>query len=198
MSELVFNRVILERNNQMLSLLSVISLSLNLFLVFAFFHTSSKPPLIVYTEDGRLEVLKTRDLKMDELFLKDFSKMITGQYLSFAGDSLPQQIEGIKFYLGDKPKQSILDSYKINQAAIEKDNMSQQFVIDTISITKETNPFWVEIQGARNIHAAGNDKSMPETYVLEIKKVKSTENNPYGFLMTDIIEKDKLINKGQG
>ncbi len=197
MSELVFNRVILERNNQILSLLGVISLSLNLLLVFAFIQKSAKPPLIVYAEDGRLEVLKTRDLKMDELFLKDFSKMVAGQYLSFAGNSLPQQIEGLKPYLGNKPKQSILDFYKTNQALIEKDNISQQFVINAVSITKESNPFWVEIEGIRNIHAAGDDKSMPVTYVFEIKKNKPTDLNPYGFLITDVIEKDEPVNKGQ-
>jgi hypothetical protein len=132
MSELVFNRVILEKNNQILSLLSVISISLNLLLVFGFIQKSSKPPLIVYAQDGQIEVLRTRDLKMDELFLKDFSKMIVGQYLSFAADSLPKQIEGITPYLGDKPRQTIMDSYKTNQVLIEKDNISQQFVINTV------------------------------------------------------------------
>ena len=197
MSELVFNRVILEKNNQILSLLSVISISLNLLLVFAFIQKSSKPPLIVYAQDGQIEVLRTRDLKMDELFLKDFSKMIAGQYLSFAADSLPKQIEGIKPYLGDKPRQTIMDSYKTNQALIEKDNISQQFVINTVSITKESDPFWVEIEGIRNIHAAGDDKSMPMIYVFEVKKIKSTAINPYGFLVTDVIEKDTPVNKGQ-
>ncbi len=198
MSELVFNRVILEKNNRILSLIGAISLSVNVLLVFGYIHISARPPLIAYSKEGQLEVLKTRDLKIDETFLKDFAKMIAGQYLSFAGDSLPNQIEGIKAYLGVKPKQMILDSYKNNQAVIEKDNISQQFVVNAVSITKKSNPFWVEIKGTRNIHAAGNDKSVAMTYVLEINKVKSTEINPYGFLMTDIIEKVKPINKGQG
>ena len=116
--------------------------------------------------------------------------MIAGQYLSFSGLSLPQQIEGIKPYLASKPVENILASFKNNQAAIEKENISQQFVVNAITITKKTNPFWLEVEGSRNIHANGNDKSVPITYILEIKKVIPTEQNPYGFLMTDIIEAD--------
>ncbi len=192
MSELVFNRVILEKNNRILSLLSLISLCLNLILVFAFIVKSSKPPLVVYAQDGQLEILKTRDLKIDELFLKDFTKMIAGQYLSFSGASLPGQIEDIKPYLGDKPQEMIMDSYKNNQALIEKDNISQQFLINSVSITKKSSPFWVEVEGKRDIRAGGNDKSVAVTYIFEVKKIKSTESNPYGFLITDVIEKDNL------
>lgn len=197
MSELVFNRVILEKNNRVLSLLIVLSLTINMLLVFMVIHTSTKPPLVVYAQDGQLEVLKSRDLKVDETFLKDFTKMIAGQYLSFSGDSLPKQIEEIKPYLDPKPANAILDSFKSNQNIIEKDNISQQFVVNDITITKKTNPFWLEVQGTRNIYAAGNDKTVPVTYVLEIKKVKPMDSNPYGFLMTDVIEKEKPIKKGQ-
>lgn len=197
MSELVFNRVILEKNNRILMLLSVISLMLNFVLVLGLIRIDQKPPLVVYEQDGQVAVLKTKTLQVDETLLKDFTKFIVSQYLSFTVDSLPKQIEGIRPYLADKPADAILASFKNNEAIIEKDNISQQIVIDTITITKKTNPFWVEVQSTRHIHAAGNEKSMPMIYVMEVKKVKSTLSNPYGFLMTDIIEKDKLTNKGQ-
>ena len=197
MSELVFNRIILEKNNRVLSLLMVISLALNVFLVFALTNSFARPPLIVYAKDGQISVLKTKTLGVDEALLKDFIRLIAGQYLSFAGDSLPQQIQGLKPYLAPKPIDAILKAFKDNQAVIEKQNISQQFMVKTIAITKKSNPFWVEVQGSRNIHAAGNDKIVPAAYVFEVKQIAPTETNPYGFLMTDIIEKDKPINKGQ-
>ncbi len=189
MSELVFNRVILEKHNRVLTWAVMILLGLNLIFVFWFMRASGQPPLIVFAKDGQLEVLKTRDLKMDEAFLKDFVKMVTGQYLSFSVSSLPKQIEGIKPYLAPKPVEGILASFKNNQTAIEKESISQQFVINAITITKKTDPFWVEVEGTRNIRASGNDKSAAVTYILEIKKIKPNEENPYGLLMTDMIEK---------
>lgn len=197
MSELVFNRVILERNNRILSLLVVISLILNVLVVFALIHTSARPPLVVYTQDGQITVLKTKDLKINEAFLKDFIKLIVSQYLSFTPSSLPKQIESIRPYLAPKPVDAILNDFKNNQSVIEKENISQQFTINNITITKTSNPFWVEVEGMRNIRTNGNDKDVPAIYVFEVKKIKSTESNPYGFLMTDVIEKDKPINKGQ-
>ena len=196
MSELVFNRVILEKNNRILAFLGVISLLINLLLVLGIMRAYQKPPLVVYAQEGQISVLKTKTLQMDEALLKDFIKLIASQYLSFAADSLPKQIEGIRQYMALKPTETILDSFKNNQDVIEKQNISQQFVINTITITK-TNPFWVEVEGIRNIHANGNDKSILMTYVFEIRKVNPAESNPYGFLMTDIIEKDKPANKGQ-
>ncbi len=189
MSELVFNRVILERNNRVLSLLAVISLGLNVFLVFALARSFTRPPLIVYTEDGQISVLKAKALSMDEAFLKDFVRLMAGEYLSFTAGSLPKQIEAIRPYLAPKPARAILDSFKSSQAILEKQNMSQQFLINKITITKKTNPFWTEIEGTRNVHAGGNEKNVALTYVLEVQKIKPTESNPYGFLMTDIIEK---------
>ena len=196
MSELVFNRVILEKYNRVLTWLVIVMLGLNFILVFWLMHAGVKPPLVVFAKEGQLEVLKVKDLKADEAFLRDFVKMVLGQYLSFSAGSFPAQIEGIRPYLAPKPAESILASFKNNQVAIEKESISQQFVINAITITKKTNPFWIEVEGERNIRASGNDKTIPMTYVLEIKKIKPTEENPYGFLMTDIIEKDAL-NKGQ-
>ena len=197
MSELVFNRVILERNNQALMILSALSLVLNFILVLGLLRAYQKPPLVVYAQDGEVSVLKTKNLAVDEILLKDFAKYIAGQYLTFTADSLSKQIDDIKPYLAPKPTEAILDSFKENQAIIQKDNISQQFVINNIEITKNANPFWVEIQGMRNIHAAGNDKTVAITYVMEVKRVNATENNPYGLIMDDIIEKDKLLKKGK-
>lgn len=196
MSEMVFSRVILEKYNRVLTWVVMISLGLNFVFAFWLMRTSAKSPLVVFAKDGQLEVLRSNSLKMDEALLKDFVKMITGQYLSFSVSSLPMQIEGIKAYLAPKPVQEILASFDANQTVIERESISQQFVINTMNITKKEDPFWVEVEGMRNIRASGNDKTIPMTYVIEIKKVKATEDNPYGFLMTDIIEKSNL-NKGQ-
>ena len=137
MSELVFNRVILERNNQALMILSAISLVLNFILVLGLLRAYQKPPLVVYAQEGEVSVLKTKNLAVDETLLKDFAKYIAGQYLTFTADSLSKQIDDIKPYLAPKPAEAILDSFKENQAIIQKDNISQQFVINNIAITKD-------------------------------------------------------------
>jgi hypothetical protein len=195
MSELVFNRVILERNNQTLMILSSISLALNFVLVLGLMQTSQRPPLLVYAKDGEITVLKTKSLNVNEILLKDFIRLIAGQYLSFSVNSLPKQIDAIRPYLGPKSIQNILQSYKDNQPIIQSENISQQFIVNTVTITKKSNPFWVEVDGISNIHASDNDKSMPIIYIFEVTKVRPTEENPYGLLMTDVIEKDKAITK---
>lgn len=195
MSELVFNRVILERNNRTLMILSCVSIVLNFVLVIGLMRAFQKPPLMVYAQDGEITVLKTKLLSVDDTLLKDFIRLIASQYLSFSVNSLPKQIDAIRPYLGEKAIQNILQSYKDNKAIIESEHISQQFIVDNVTITKNSNPFWLEVEGIRNIHAADNDRSMSITYIFEVTKIKSTENNPYGFLMTDVIEKDKLKTK---
>ncbi len=195
MSELVFNRVILERNNRTLMIISCVSLVLNLILVLGLMQAFHRPPLVVFAKDGQITVLKTKDLGVNEALLKDFIRIIAGQYLSFSVDSLPHQIDAIRPYLGEKSIQNIMQSYKVNKPIIESENISQQFIVDTITVTKNSNPFWVEVEGLSNIHTNDNDKSSPKTYIFEVTKVKPTEVNPYGFLMTDVIEKDKSLTK---
>ena len=154
MSELVFNRVILERNNRTLMILSCVSLALNFVLVIGLMQAFKKSPLVVYTEDGAITVLKTKLLSVDETLLKDFTRLIAGQYLSFSVNSLPKQIDAIRPYLGEKVIQNILQSYKDNKAIIESEHISQQFIVDAVTVTKNSNPFWLEVDGTSNIHAA--------------------------------------------
>jgi hypothetical protein len=158
-------------------------------------RASQRPPLLVYAKDGEIAVLKTKSLSVNETLLKDFIRLIAGQYLSFSVNSLPKQIDTIRPYLGPKSIQNILQSYKDNQPIIQSENISQQFIVNALTITKNSNPFWVEVEGTCNIHAGDNDKSMPMSYIFEVTRVKATEENPYGLLMTDVIEKDKSITK---
>jgi hypothetical protein len=195
MSELVFNRVILERNNRTLMVLSAVSLVINFILVLGLMQAFYRPPLVVFSKDGQITVLKTKSLGVNEALLKDFIRLIAGQYLSFSVNSLPHQIDAIRPYLGPKAIQNILQSYKDNQPIIQSEGISQQFIVDTITVTKNSNPFWVEVEGESNIHASDSDKSMPMTYIFEVTRVKPTEDNPYGFLMTDVIQKDKTLIK---
>ncbi|MDE1920788.1 MAG: hypothetical protein KGJ09_07355 [Candidatus Omnitrophica bacterium] len=196
MSELVFNRVILERNNRTLMIISFVSLALNFILVLSMLRVFHRPPLVVFATDGKLTVLKTKDLGINETLLKDFVRLVVGQYLSFSVNSLPHQIDSIKAYLGPKPIQNILQSYKDNQTLIQSENISQQFIVDTITVTKKSSPYWVKVTGLSNIHTTDSDKNLPMTYVFEVTRVKSTQTNPYGFLMTDVVEKDKSESKG--
>ena len=195
MSELVFNRVILERNNRTLLIVSVVSVAVNLVLALGLMQAFHRPPLVVYAKDGEITVLKTKSLGVNEALLKDFIRLIAGQYLSFSVKSLPHQIDVIRPYLDAKSIQNILQSYKDNQPIIESQNISQQFIVNTIIITKNSDPFWIEVQGISNIHTTNNEKSLPMTYIFEVTRVKPTEQNPYGFLMTDVIQKDKSKTK---
>jgi len=195
MSELVFNRVILERNNQTLMILSCVSLVLNFIFVLGLMQSFHRPPLVVFANDGQITVLKTKALGVNEALLKDFIRLIAGQYLSFSVNSLTSQIDAIRPYLGEKSIQNILQSYKDSQPLIQSEHISQQFVVNAINITKNSNPFWVEVEGVSNIHTTDNDKSIPMSYVFEVTRVKPTEKNPYGLLMTDVIEKDKSKTK---
>ena len=60
MSELAFNRAILENNNQVLAILSIASLSLNLALGIGLTMAVQKPPLIVYEDTEQMSVLKLK------------------------------------------------------------------------------------------------------------------------------------------
>lgn len=189
MSELAFNRAILENNNQVLAILSIASLSLNLALGIGLTMAVQKPPLIVYEDTEQMSVLKLKKYKIEEDVLKDFTTMFVSQYFNFNYASLSNQIEGIKPYLAARPLDAILESYKRNQSKMEKENISQEFIIGEIKITKNKNPFWIEVEGVRVINADGKKKNDEITYILEIEKIKPTQTNPYGLRILDVVEK---------
>ncbi len=189
MSELAFNRIILEKNNQILAIVAVISLGLNLILSLILTFSVNKRPLIVYEDSGQVTSLKQNQFKLDEGILEGFVRMITKEYLSFTAVSLPTQIEGIKQYLADSPKNAILESYKKNQKKLQEENVFHQYSIYGINITKKSNPFLVEVSGIKTVYANGNSKNIKAAYVLEIQKIKQSENNPFGLIVSTIAEK---------
>src|SRR3989338_5668372 len=140
MSELAFNRVILEKNNQVLAILGVASLSLNLVLGISLTMAVQKPPLIVYEDTEHLSALRLKKYKIEEEILKDFTTMIVSQYLSFNYVSLTSQVESISPYLASRPLDAIMESYKRNQSKMEKENISQEFIVGENEDHKEEKP----------------------------------------------------------
>lgn len=189
MSELAFNRVILEKNNQTLAILSTASLGLNVLLAFLVAFSIQKPPLIVFEDNEHMSALTLRQYRVQEEGIKSFTAMIVSQYLNFNATSLPKQVDGISVYLAPKPLTAIMDSYKLNQGKMEQENITQEFIISETRITKNKSPYWVEVEGIRIISADENKKSDPITYIFEIEKIKPTTMNPYGLKVLDVVEK---------
>ena len=188
MSELVFNRVILEKNNQILALVAVISVSVNLLFMLVLIATINKKPLVVYEDSGQVRSLKKNDFKLDERILEGFVRMVTKEYFSFTAVSLPMQVEGIKQYLAEGPKESILKSYKKNERKLQEENVFHQYSIYGIDLTKKSSPFLVDVQGIKTIYANGNSKNTRAAYEFEIQKVPQSEENPYGLIVSRITE----------
>lgn len=189
MSELAFNRVILEKNNQTLAILSTASLGLNLILAFLVLFSIQKPALIVYEDNDHISALALRQYKIQEDGIKSFTNIIVSQYLNFNAASLPKQVDGISPYLAPKPLAAIMDSYKLNQSKMEKENIAQEFIISETRITKKNSPYWVEVEGIRIISADENKKRDKVTYIFEIEKIKPTIADPYGLRVLDVVEK---------
>ncbi len=197
MSELAFNRIILEKNNYVLSVLAVISLSINLFLTTMLAFSINKKPLMVYEDSGQVISLNNREFKLDEKILEGFVHLITKEYLSFSPSSLPVQIEAIKHYLTDSPRNAILDSYKKNEKKIQEENVFQQFTVQEIKITKKNSPYLVEVDGIKTVYANGNSKNIAATYALEIERIKQAQDNPYGLIVSKIIEKPQQLTESR-
>ncbi|MCA9407206.1 MAG: hypothetical protein KC733_00820 [Candidatus Omnitrophica bacterium] len=197
MSELAFNRIILEKNNQTLSVIAVISLGLNLVLALTLTFTINKKSLIVYEQSGQVTALNQNSFKLDEGILEGFVRMITKEYLSFTAVSLPIQIDGIKQYLADNTKNAILESYRKNEKKMQQENVFHQFSIYEIKITKKSNPFLVEVSGIKTVYANGNSKNIKAAYILEIQKYQQTKENPYGLIVTKFMEKPPTLAGGK-
>ena len=196
MSELAFNRIILEKNNQILAIISLISLALNLIFIGMVALSANRRALIVYENAGQVTTLKQNNFQLNEEILEGFVKMITKEYLSFTAVSLPTQIEGIKQYLTDGPRNAILDSYTKNQKKMQSENVFHQFSIYEIKITKKNEPYEVIVIGIKTIYANGNSKNASAAYVMEIQRIKQTKENPYGLIVSKITEKSNKESEG--
>jgi len=189
MSELAFNRAILMNHNKTLTYLGLGSLILNIVLTGFLMAQSFKRPMVLSKAGGQMTVVSTQDYKLEEKMLESFARMIANEYLSFSPTSLPTQIDGIRDYLTASPIESILDSYNKVKSRIQKGGVFHQFSIEGIEITKKKSPFIVEVTGTRTIYANGNYKGEEKVYILEVKQIKQTENNPYGLIVSQIVEK---------
>jgi hypothetical protein len=190
MSELVFSRVVLEKNNQILAVLVLASFTLNILLTGLLVSAVHRPPIIVTKEADQLVAMDEENYKLDEDGLIEFTRLIAKNYLSFTPESLPSQIEGISEYLTDEPRNSILDSYKNPSATVKNDDIRFEFRPDAIRIVKKSIPFQVELGGTRTIFVNDNSKSFPAIFIFEIKRVESSAENPYGLRVLQIVEKE--------
>ena len=189
MSEIVFSRVVLEKNNQILAILVLGSFALNILLGGLLVSTTHRSPLIVFKEADQLVALNEENYRLDEDGLIEFTRMILKGCLNFTPESLPGQVDGLSTYLGQEPKEMILDSFKNHSAMIGKEGVRCQFNVEKINIIKKSSPFHVEATGALTIYANGNNKSFPAVYLFEIKRMEPSKDNPYGLKVTQIVDK---------
>jgi hypothetical protein len=150
---------------------------------------ANKKPILVSRSNGDLKVLEQEHYKLDEEMLKNFTTMISTQYLNFNSLTLPKQIDGIAKYLDVQPVEAVMDFYKKNEDEMIKDRVAHEFTFQEMTITKKNDPFWVELKGVRTIYAKDHKKSIPVVYLFEIKKVQPSGSNPYGLIVSKVIEK---------
>ena len=142
--------------------------------------------------------ISQKNYEVDETILKNFTKWIAKEYLSFSPTSLPHQIDGIKEYLTAIPKKSILTAYKKNKSIIE-DGTYFNFVINAVDIKKDDNPFEVELSGVMTIiDRKGNYKDENKIFSFGILQVKPTELNPYGLKVLSVTDKSVKDEKEAG
>ncbi len=189
MSELAFNRALLISHNKTLTFLGIGSLILNMILAGLLMVKVSQRPMILTGNEGSLAVASAQEYKLEEKMLESFVRMITNEYLSFSPTSLPTQIDGIRNYLTARPIEAILESYNKLKSRISKGGVFHQFSIHDIAITKKKSPFIVEVQGVRTIYANGHYKGEDKVYMFEVKRIRATETNPYGLIVSQIVEK---------
>ncbi|MCK5580749.1 MAG: hypothetical protein KAJ18_05695 [Candidatus Omnitrophica bacterium] len=198
MSELAFNRAILERTVQTLSFIVISLLLLLLAQSVSLVRSESKPQQVVYAQEDKIIKLDTKNYEVDETILKNFTKWIAKEYLSFSPTSLPHQIDGIKEYLTAIPQKSILTAYQKNKSIIE-DGTYFNFVINAVDIKKDDNPFDVELSGVMTIiDRKGNYKDENKVFSFGILQVKPTDLNPYGLKVLSITDRSVKGEKEAG
>ena len=196
MSELAFNRAILERTVRILSFIVVCLILLLILQAVSLVLSENRPQQVVYAQDDSIIKLVTKNYEVDQTILKNFTKWIAKEYLSFSPTSLPDQIDGIKEYLTAVPQKSILTAYQKNKSIIE-DGTYFNFVVNSAEIKKEDNPFDVELSGVMTIiDRKGNYKDENKVFSFGILQVKPTESNPYGLKVLSITDKSVTVEKG--
>ncbi|HBG62176.1 MAG: hypothetical protein A2Y03_00620 [Omnitrophica WOR_2 bacterium GWF2_38_59] len=196
MSELAFNRAILERTVRILSFIVVCLILLLILQAVSLVLSENRPQQVVYAQEDSIIKLVTKNYEVDQTILKNFTKWIAKEYLSFSPTSLPDQIDGIKEYLTAVPQKSILTAYQKNKSIIE-DGTYFNFVVNSAEIKKEDNPFDVELSGVMTIiDRKGNYKDENKVFSFGILQVKPTESNPYGLKVLSITDKSVTVEKG--
>ena len=192
MSELVFNRIILEKAVRILSRVVACLLIINVLQVVVLIKFTRKPVILLgENSTGRIEMLDFSNYEVTETVLNNFVRWISSEYLSFGPDSLPNQIEGIKHYLNAEPKKAILKSYEKNKAAITS-GVFFQFNLQDIKISKRSNPYTIDVSGAMSIiDKKGRYKTEDRAYIFEVLRVKPSSDNPYGLKVISITERQK-------
>ncbi len=195
MSELAFNRIILQKNVRILSYVVLLLLVLNLLQAIVLIKFSRKPVLLVKeNQTGSIEMLNFDNYRITEAVVENFVRWISNEYLSFGPESLPAQIESIKHFLSVESKESILKSYDKHKKSIES-GVFFQFTLKEMEISKKSNPYQIDVSGVMSIlDKNGRYKQNDRTYVFDVLQVKPTFENPYGLKVISITE--KIENEG--
>lgn len=188
MSELSFNRILLEKTIQVLSLiiagLFVLLLGVGVILILSV----NKPQQVVYADSGIVTSVQADDYSINEVILTGFTRWIAKEYLSFSPATLSTQLEGIQQYLTAGLIKSALNTYQKNKLTIQEGAVVD-FTISQVEIRRNKNPYQLAVIGTLMIlDKKGHFKNDVKTYVFDIQKFRPTKENPYGLKVLRIAE----------
>ena len=113
--------------------------------------------------------------------------MVIDNYLSFGPQTLPDQVSSLGSYLGEVPRKAALACYENNKEQMQANAVYQQFFVESMEVTKQTNPFVVRVKGVKTIISQGKKKPLVKTYLVEVSKIQHTKENPFGLVVINIV-----------
>ena len=181
MSELVFNRMVMQNIIRTLTYGSLGLMVANVMLAAALVKSNRKPVLLLTRQDnGDVTMVNYASFEMSDVVLTHFVERMASYVLSFSPTSLPEQIENIAVYLSEETRTSIIKSYERNKKAIEA-GMYVQFHIQNVEVVERSTPYVIDVQGASVVvNRSGQYKEEMKTYRFQVLKMTPDSDNPYG------------------
>lgn len=171
-ARIALNRWQLEKNNQVLCVLSI-----------------SMILLIMVMAVTLMFAVKVRGPYQSQEILEDFSNRISRHAFAFDPKSFDGQIRQIEPYLRDGVTENLKASFEENREIMATHQIRQEFEIEDYKVKEGRNPFLLELTGVQKTYSEDHPDTVNESpvrYLFEIEAVKPSRDNPYGLKLARI------------
>ena len=176
-----------QRQTMYITIISLTVITLSLFSVLIYKMYKAEQKIYVISDSGRFQATKTEDAVVYDFDLKNHVKLFINNMFGYDQYNYSNHVDLSLGLIDDYYGKYIFNNLRDNEVFdnMKKFNMMFKVSIDSVKINMNKRPYECSAYFKSKMYYSDQMKVNPVAFTCKLTEVQRSENNPFGFIISN-------------